>query len=220
MSRAPKPPAADAPQMPRELDADQARRLIEAAGDVALVLDGNGLVLDVFSHDLELQKAMRREWRGRTWSDTVTVESRDKVEALLDAALTDAATAPRQVNHPAKTGPDLPMLYAAVRVSGSARARTAARLVAVGRDLRDTVALQRRLVDAQQSMERDYWRFREAETRYRNLFQSSAEAVLIVDGATLRVVELNPAALTLLSGGSAAKPAKPVGTALGSLFTP
>jgi len=217
MSRAPKSSANDAPQMPRELDADQARRLIEATSDVALVLDGSGLVLDVFSHDLELQKAMRREWRGRTWSDTVTIESRDKVKALLDAALADTPTAPRQVNHPAKTGPDLPILYAAVRVSGGARTREAARVVAVGRDLRDTVALQRRLVDAQQSMERDYWRFREAETRYRNLFQSSAEAVLIVDGATLRVVEVNPAAMTLLSGG-AAKPAKVVGVALGSLF--
>jgi len=85
MSRAPKSSANDAPQMPRELDADQARRLIEAASDVALVLDGSGLVLDVFSHDLELQKAMRREWRGRTWSDTVTIESRDKVKALLKA---------------------------------------------------------------------------------------------------------------------------------------
>jgi transcriptional regulator PpsR len=209
--------AADASPIPRELDADQARRLIEVAGDVALVLDGNGLVLDVFSHDLELQKAIRRDWRGRAWADTVTIESRDKVEAVLDAALADAAAAPRQVNHPAKEGPDLPLLYAAVRVSGHARARAAARIVAVGRDLRDTVALQRRLVDAQQSMERDYWRFREAETRYRNLFQSSAEAVLIVDGATLRVVEANPAAVTLLGGG-AAKAAKSVGVALASLF--
>jgi len=219
MSRAPKSPASDAPQMPRELDADQARRLIEAAGDVALVLDGTGLVLDVYSHDLELQKAMRREWRGRTWAETVSIDSRDKAEALLDAALADTPAAPRQMNHPAKAGPDLPMLYAAVRVSGSARARDGARVVAIGRDLRDTVALQRRLVDAQQSMERDYWRFREAETRYRNLFQASAEAVLIVDGATLRVVEANPAAMTLLSGG-AAKPAKAVGVALGTLFAP
>jgi transcriptional regulator PpsR len=217
MSRAPKTSSPDVPHLPRELDADQARRLIEAAGDVALVLDGNGLVLDVFSHDIELQKAMRVEWRGRAWADTVTVESHDKVQALVEAALADTATPPRQVNHPAKTGPDLPMLYGAVRVSGHARARPAARLIAVGRDLRDTVALQRRLVDAQQSMERDYWRFREAETRYRNLFQSSAEAVLIADGATLRIVEANPAALTLLAGG-AAKPAKAIGTTLASLF--
>ena len=57
------------------------------------------------------------------------------------------------------------------------------RIVAFGRDLRASVALQRRLIEAQQAMERDYWRFREAETRYRHLFETSAEAVLIVDGA-------------------------------------
>ncbi len=214
MSRAPKSPAQ---AVPSGLDADQARRLIEAAGDVTLLLDGLGEVLDVFAHDAELGKAIRQEWLGRAWADTVTVESRAKVEALLDAALQGTQAAPRQVNHPAPTGPDLPMLYTTVLLSGNLRSRSAARLMAIGRDLRDTVTLQRRLVDAQQSMERDYWRFREAETRYRNLFQSAAEAVLIVDGATMRIIEANPAAITLLSGG-ASKPAKPVGTSLGSLF--
>jgi transcriptional regulator PpsR len=84
--------------------------------------------------------------------------------------------------------------------------------------LRDNVTLQRRLVDAQQTMERDYWRFREAETRYRNLFQASAEAVLIADGATLRIVEANPAALALLAGGTPSKAPKIVGATLVSLF--
>ncbi len=218
MSRAPKTAAGAAAPSTRELN-EQTRRLVEAAGDITLLLDGTGLVLDVFAHDADLQKAMRREWRDRRWADTVTSESREKADSLLDAALADAPAAPRQLNHPAKAGPDLPILYTAVRLSGAARTRASARVLAIGRDLRDTVALQRRLVDAQQSMERDYWRFREAETRYRNLFQSSAEAVLIADGATLRVVEVNPAAQTLLSGG-AAKPARLVGATLGSLFAP
>jgi transcriptional regulator PpsR len=95
-------------------------------------------------------------------------------------------------------------------------------VLALGRDLRDNFTLQRRLVDAQQTMERDYWRFREAETRYRNLFQASAEAVLIADGATLRIVEANPAALALLAGGTSvqasSKAPKVIGVTLSSLF--
>lgn len=205
--------------LPRDLDAAQAQRLIEAAGDIALLLDGDGVVLDVLAHDRELRKASRRDWRGKAWADTVTAESRDKVREMLAAALTDAPPVARQVNHPSKSGPDKPVLYAAVRVAGGTRSRAAVRVVAVGRDLRDTVALQRRLVEAQQTMERDYWRFREAETRYRTLFQSSAEAVLVVDGSTSRVVEANPAALTLLSGIGARAVAKPVGMVLASLFT-
>ena len=78
------------------------------------------------------------------------------------------------------------------------------RVVAVGRDLRATAALQQRLVDAQQSMERDYARLRHVETRYRLLFQMTSEAVLIVDAASHKVVEANPAAAQLL--GDAAKP--------------
>ncbi len=208
----------EAPLWPRELDAEQSRHLIESAGDISLVLDGHGVVLHAYAHDAELQKAARRDWRGRAWSETVTVDSREKVRALLDAALAGAPSAPRQLNQATTNGPDLPVSYSVARVGGSESTPESICLIAVGHDLRDTVALQRRLVDAQQSMERDYWRFREAETRYRNLFQSSAEAVLIVDGASFRVLEVNPAAQTLLGGG--AKSTKPVGAALASLFAP
>jgi transcriptional regulator PpsR len=63
--------------------------------------------------------------------------------------------------------------------------------------------LQQRLVDAQQSMEREYAKLRQAETRYRLLFQISSEAVLVVDSANDRIVEANPAACKLI--GKAAK---------------
>jgi transcriptional regulator PpsR len=228
MSRGAKPTPAEAPLLPRDLDAAQAQRLIDAAGDIALVLDADGIVLDVRAHDRELQKTAKRAWLGKPWADTVSADTRDKVADLLAQALADAPTAPRHVNHPAAAGPDLPMLYAAVRVAGGAGgargSRASIRVLALGRDLRDNVALQRRLVDAQQTMERDYWRFREAETRYRNLFQASTEAVLIADGATLRIIEVNPAALALLAGSTSTstntstKAPKVLGATLASLF--
>ena len=82
--------------------------------------------------------------------------------------------------------------YSAIQVGGEGR------IVAVGRDLRSISALQQRLVEAQQSMERDYWRLRHVETRYRLLFQMATEAVLIVDATTQKVLEANPAAVSLL----------------------
>jgi transcriptional regulator PpsR len=217
MSKPAKAAVADAPLLARDLDATQAQRLIDAAGDIAIVLDGDGVVIDVRARDAELQKSARRDWRGKPWSDCVTVESHEKVADLLAQALGDLGGAPRQVNHPVRGGPDLPVLYSVVRVAASGRSRAGVRLVALGRDLRDTVVLQRRLVEAQQTMERDYWRFREAETRYRNLFQSSAEAVLIVDGSTLRVAEANPAAMALI-GEAGGRAAKVPGLPLASLF--
>ena len=209
-------PAGKAPaQTLRDLDPDSVLRLIGSAGDLALVLDGNGSVLDILSNDRERLKAALRDWRGRAWAELVTVESRDKVAELLrDAQVPQPSAARwRHVNHIVKGSEDLPMMYTAVCVVDDARAPTKRRLVAIGRDLRSHLALQQRLVEAQQSMERDYARLREAETRYRNLFQSTGEAVLIVDGASLKVIEANPAALALCGTRS-----KPIGAALTSLF--
>jgi transcriptional regulator PpsR len=199
------------------LDAKGVARLVGASSDIALVLDGEGTILDVVIHGSDAAAARAREWRGRPWVQTVSPDSRQKVEALLrDAqAAVDADTARwRQVNHPMKDSDDLPLLYSAVRVVGEAGTHGKSRIVAFGRDLRAMVALQRRLVETQQSMERDYWRFREAETRYRHLLETSSEAVLVVDGSTQKILEANPAARTLCG----AVRAKLVGAPLASLF--
>ncbi len=58
--------------------------------------------------------------------------------------------------------------------------------------------LQSRLVAAQQATEREYWKLREVETRYRLLFDASSEAVLMIGGEDLRIVEANPAAARAL----------------------
>jgi PAS domain-containing protein len=199
---------------------------LDHAGDVVLVMDGHGVVLDVRVRDAAFEKLAKKHWIARRWHDIVTVESTDKVQSLLDRALSGHPDAPRQVNHPAKTGPDWPVLYTAMAVGPAAAGasdkavdQADRRIIASGRDLRDTMALQRQLVDAQQAMERDYWRFRDAESRYRSLFQTTSEGVLIVEGSSLRVVDANPAALTLITE-SHGKPVKAVGATMPSLFMP
>lgn len=176
-----------------DLDAEGAARLITAAADVALVVDGKGVIRDLaFSND-ELAEEIGGKWVGQQWSDTVTVDSRSKIDELLrDATADGLSTRWRQVNHPSPLGTDVPILYSAVRLSEPSR------VVVVGRSLRSTAALQRRLVEAQQSMERDYSRLRHAETRYRVLFQMASEAVLIVDATDQKIVEANPVASELL----------------------
>jgi len=202
-----------AKQLIGDLDAHTASRLIESSSDLALFLDGNGTILDVVANDPEISERVTTQWRGRAWADTVTVESREKVAAMLRDAQGKAAHW-RQVNHPT-AGDDLPVMYSAVRVAPPPGGREGSgRIVAFGRDLRSTMALQRRLIESQQAMERDYWRFREAETRYRSLFQTAAEPVLIVDGQSQKVAEANPAAEALLAR---VRP-RVVGATLASVF--
>ena len=103
----------------------------------------------------------------------------------------------RHLNFLLPGGRELPLLFLAMPMGGKGH------VLAVGRDLRATAALQQRLVEAQQAMERDYWKFRHAETRYRHLFQVAAEAVLVVDASTQRILEANPAAARLIGDGGA-----------------
>jgi transcriptional regulator PpsR len=178
------------------LDAEAAGTLIAAASDVALILDDAGVIHDIAFQSDDLAKELDdpASWLGRAWIETVTIESRPKIEQLLRDAESRGEPRWRQVNHPTASGPDVPVMYSTMPIGKEGR------LVAFGRDMRAISVLQQRLVDAQQSMERDYSRLRHVETRYRVLFQMSSEAVLIVDSVTLRVTEANPAAVQMFEG--------------------
>ncbi len=179
------------------LDPEAVAELLTAAADIVLLLDAEGRIRDLSLASPELVNLGCRDWVGRALSATVTVESRPKVETLLKEALAGRRPAPRQVNHPLPTGIDLAVSYRVVTVPRAGRHAGEPILVALGRDMRPEMALQQRLVGAQVSMERDYWRLRHVETRYRLLFQQAAEPVLILDAATDKLEEANPAAQAL-----------------------
>lgn len=173
-----------------DLAPDWAAKLITATSEVALVVDRDGVIRHVSFSGAEPPIDGADEWIGTAWIDTVTPESRGKIELLLKEAANTGSTRRRQVNHPARAGADIPVAYNAVRADGGA-------VIAVGRDLRTISTLQQRLVDTQQAMERDYWRLRHVETRYRLLFQLSTDAIVVVDADTMKIVDASGAAARL-----------------------
>ena len=181
-----------------DLGAVSAANLIAAATDVAMMIDGEGVIRDVAfnKEDLSLELDARGRWMGAKLAETVTSETRLKVKELLADGTVRKSSHWRQVNHPSPAGDDIPVLYSAIDIGRDDN------FLLVGRDLRPMAAMQQRLIDAQQAMERDYVRLRQAETRYRLLFQVSSEAVMIVDAGSLAILDANPAALAL-SGASA-----------------
>jgi transcriptional regulator PpsR len=174
------------------LDSDAAARAVAAAADVALVVDARGVIRDSAFGSDELAAALPEDLGGAAWQDIVSPESRPKVAALLEEGRGEGSPRWRQLNHLAAAGP-VPVLYRAVPAGG------AGRVLAVGRDLRPMAALQHRLVEAEQSIERDYARVRHAEARYRQLFQIASEPVVIIEAESRRVVDANPAAARLLA---------------------
>ena len=180
-------PFHDAARWLGALDASAAAMLAAAAGDIAILLTPDGVVRDIASSGRGLSAL--HEAIGRDWADTVTVESRPKVAEMLAEA---GRRHPRwrQVNHPVDEQ-DVPVRYFTLRLDGTDT------LVAIGRDMRASAALQQRLLQVQQSLERDYLRLRQAESRYRLLFDLTAEPVMIVEAANRRIREVNPATYRL-----------------------
>jgi transcriptional regulator PpsR len=172
------------------IDADAAALLIAAAADIAVILDREGIVRDFAfqSEALALEFAEHDHWLGKQWRDSVTIESRPKIDEMLRDVQSKSHRNGRQVNYPAARGNDIPILFSVLPVGQSGQ------IIAFGRDLRAFATLQQRVVDVQQSFERDYARMRHIETRYRILFQMTPEPVLILDAVTQKIIEANPAA--------------------------
>ena len=175
------------------LSSDATASLIATASDIVLVVDRSGVVRDLAlqSQDLALRLEDYESWPGRRWIDTVTEDSRPKIQALLAEADTTPGPRWRQLNHPSSAG-SVALLYTAVQIADDGR------VVVFGRDLQPMAALQQRLVEAQQSMERDYLRLRHMETRYRLLFEIASVALLVLDTSSQKIVEANPAAREIL----------------------
>ena len=181
------------------IDADIARP------DVTLLLDHSGVIKKV-----TLSNALAEEgttgWIGRPRLETVRNMDGEAERRLVEDAISNRVSVFPQLTQRFPSGLELAMEYTTVRLGGRAG------VIAIGRSLQAVAELQSRLVAAQQTMERDYWRLREVETRYRLLFDASNDAVVLVRAGDLCIVEANPAAVAALGlpqqrhGGVAGRP--------------
>jgi len=174
------------------VDAALACAIVDAAADVALCMDADGIIRDLAYNPSVLGDKNIEHYVGKRWNDTVTVESQHKVDALL--ASVSAANEPgRQINQIGKDGAEFLVAFRTVSLADGRG------YLAVGHDLGSLTRMQQRLVNVQQSMERDYTQLRDFETRYRLLLQTAGEATIIVNAHTLEVLEANPAACEVLN---------------------
>ncbi len=179
-----------------------AKTFVSLASDIALVIDGSGVIRNVAQGQAEPIAPGAQQWVGRAWVDTVSGDTRPKIENLLKEVAATGIARRREVNHPLTPGISIPVAYTAIRLG------TDGPVLAVGRDLRAIAAIQQRFIDNQQDMERGYWQARQAESRYRLLFQVATDAVMVVDAQTLQIVEANHAAALLFDIGSELLPGR------------
>lgn len=126
-----------------------ARAFASVAGDLALVLDGQGRVLAAARG--QHGGSWASHWIGRIWADTVEPGSRSKAARLLEDALAEGEARGREINLPAHDGHRMAFRCSALRLG------PVGPVLVVGRDLGAQAALQRQLLTLQQEMESRYW---------------------------------------------------------------
>jgi transcriptional regulator PpsR len=167
---------------------DDIIELAYCAGDFTLAIDEHRIIRDIAVNVRD--HSFANQWIGQKWADTVTVESKPKIEQLLDPDH-PSKNIWRQVNH-LHDGEDVPVNYKVIKPQNSNWH------IAIGRDLRSISSLQQRLLKTQQSMERDYLHLRQTETRYRLLFDNISYPVLIADAEGHEVQQANRACHALM----------------------
>ncbi len=202
MAKKTSPPERAGPDFTRNLlgalDPEAAAAVVAAGGDMALIIDRSGVIRDIAVSNGDLAREDFSRLRDQRWADAVSVECRGKIEEMLRDAANDAGPRWREINYPTANGRSISLRHIAVNAGEDGR------IIALGRDQRMIADLQQRLIEAQQATERDYQRLRDAESRYRLLFQLASEAVIVVDAVTRRIVEANPAAERLIGAPGAA----------------
>jgi transcriptional regulator PpsR len=173
-----------------------AATIARVAGDFALVIDDQGVISSVATGSAPGLPGAG-QWIGRRWADTANAQTRRKVELLLAEAQAGGVTARREINHPAPDGADIPVAWSAIRLGAGGP------VIAAGRDLRTVAAIQQQFMEAQQEIERGYWQRRQADERYRLLFQAASDAVMVLDAESFEVVDANEAAHKLFAGPGA-----------------
>lgn len=158
-----------------------------AGPDVTLTVDRDGVIQTALSSEGLAQETLAA-WRGRPWGETIDPATGGDLAQAIKGAGDRGALACFQVSQRFPSGREVPMEYTTVSLGESGG------FVAIGKNLQTISDLQSRLQTAQKEREQDYWKLREFETRYRLLFEASAEAVLLVRVTNLRIVEANAAA--------------------------
>ena len=164
--------------------------LVSSVSDLALVTDRAGAILDVIWNIEPHDGFDPVSLIGQQMSDIVTSECRTKITEMLAAEGPAEGGRQREINHNIAGLPEFPVRYNAVGAGES--------VIFLGHEIRAIAALQSRLVEAQRALDEDYSRLRQLETQYRVLFQTSSEALLVVDAGSGKIEDANATAARVL----------------------
>jgi transcriptional regulator PpsR len=151
--------------------------------DLTLTIDEDGVIQKVVTAQ-SLARESLDQWRGKRWGETIDPAIGAVVLKKIEDVRRRGDSSCFEVRQRFPSGLELPMEYTTFSFGEGG-------FVAIGRNLAAISELRSRLQLAQEARERDYWKMREIETRYRTLFDATTEAVALVNVSDLSVIEAN-----------------------------
>jgi hypothetical protein len=146
-------------------DGGEIANLLAMGGDMVMIIRPSGVISDIALGNMAIEHDDHKSWIGKNWAEIVAIDSRKKVEQLLDDARNKRPARWREINHFTQLRQNISLRFVAMAIGEKGE------VLALGRDHRATASLQQRLLEAQQSLERDYAHMRDTESRYRTLFK-------------------------------------------------
>jgi transcriptional regulator PpsR len=168
--------------------------ILASAADITLLVAPSRRIVSVLVNPAHRAFGQLTDWEGMQLPDTLTDESRRKLDLRMADLEAGRQGVTLEANHASHEAWEFPVRYAMHRVGQDGS------VLMLGRDLRPLAEVQQQLVTAQLALERDYEAQRELDTRYRVLMEMTRDPVMLVSMATGRITDLNPAAALLLGG--------------------
>ncbi len=169
-------------------------RLLAGLADLQVTLNDSQRVASINSDSALMRELSRDTLIGRPWLELV-VES----DRALAAGCLEAAIAQPDAVHRIDVRLDIVSDQEPVPVSCWLCGNSAEKSIQIAcLDLRSESNLRQQLVNAQRTLEQDYWSNRRLEARYRRMLEMVAEGFIVVDDLSGRVLEANGVATTLL----------------------
>ena len=169
-------------------------RLLAGIADLQVTLNDSQRVASINSDSALMRELSRDTLIGRPWLELV-VES----DRTLAAGCLEAAVAQPDAVHRIDVRLDIVSNQEPVPVSCWLCGNSAEKSIQIAcLDLRSESNLRQQLVNAQRTLEQDYWSNRRLEARYRRMLEMVAEGFIVVDDLSGRVLEANGVATTLL----------------------
>jgi transcriptional regulator PpsR len=173
---------------------ETAASLLAALADVQFALNDSGRIAAIASESALAREVSRDSLIGRPWLELVSESDRNLAADCLQLASAQPDV-PQTIDVRLNIVSEQEPVPLSCWICSNSKDHT---VHIACLDLRSESNLRQQLVNAQRTLEQDYWSNRRLEARYRRMLEMVAEGFIVVDDLSGRVLEANGTATSLL----------------------